>query len=504
MSDAGVEQDVSREKLEKELQGIEGAIDDMEERVKDIEDRDMMAQLESLSLEEEVQEVEELLNHMSKEELEKRLNMVEQIREEYQEGKVHEKLEYLYRQIKELKEQQHDTKGAASNVEKLRERMDRLEQRVEGNSPGENNTTEIPEKYRKAVRSNYKELKKLRDELDGKSDSDIAELEDRIEELEYIKDRLKQMESQDEVVFIDKDEDISSSENNDDLSSIEFDIKSIKSRVSKLEENGASSRIDETNIQRLRKKVKKLEKKVENKESAEIQAFKNNIEQRVKETERNTVSEQEVDKQIEEFRNSIENQLRRLDSEIDRAVREGEERIQNLETVVEDNVLDELEENDSDLSERIDMLMDIILDNQDYIEQLDQELEGIDQRQQNKVDFEELEKVKSELKQTEREIEEGKKDTEKDSLQNLRNKVQQLEKELTERDGIELENLKRKVEELDTDNQENEQTPKSNLEKKIDNLAEHVIRNQEKLHQLEQKMSMEGSAHSSDDVTIIS
>jgi len=64
--------------------------------------------------------------------------------------------------------------------------------------------------------------------------------------------------------------------------------------------------------------------------------------------------------------------------------------------------------------------------------------------------------------------------------------------------------LKRKVEELDTDNQENEQTPKSNLEKKIDNLAEHVIRNQEKLHQLEQKMSMEGSAHSSDDVTIIS
>jgi len=504
MSDAGVEQDVSREKLEKELQGIEGAIDDMEERVKDIEDRDMMAQLESLSLEEEVQEVEELLNHMSKEELEKRLNMVEQIREEYQEGKVHEKLEYLYRQIKELKEQQHDTKGAASNVEKLRERMDRLEQRVEGNRPGENNTTEIPEKYRKAVRSNYKELKKLRDELDGKSDSDIAELEDRIEELEYIKDRLKQMESQDEVVFIDKDEDISSSENNDDLSSIEFDIKSIKSRVSKLEENGASSRIDETNIQRLRKKVKKLEKKVENKESAEIQAFKNNIEQRVKETERNTVSEQEVDKQIEEFRNSIENQLRRLDSEIDRAVREGEERIQNLETVVEDNVLDELEENDSDLSERIDMLMDIILDNQDYIEQLDQELEGIDQRQQNKVDFEELEKVKSELKQTEREIEEGKKDTEKDSLQNLRNKVQQLEKELTERDGIELENLKRKVEELDTDNQENEQTPKSNLEKKIDNLAEHVIRNQEKLHQLEQKMSMEGSAHSSDDVTIIS
>jgi len=69
------------------------------------------------------------------------------------------------------------------------------------------------------------------------------------------------MESQDEVVFIDKDEDISSSENNDDLSSIEFDIKSIKSRVSKLEENGASSRIDETNIQRLRKKVKKLEKR---------------------------------------------------------------------------------------------------------------------------------------------------------------------------------------------------------------------------------------------------
>lgn len=456
MSDAGVEEDVSRNKLEKELQGIEEAIDEMDQRVKDIEDRDMMAELESLSLEEEVQEVEELLNHMSKEELEKRLNMVEQIKEEYQEGKVHEKLEYLYRQIKELKEQQHDAQGAASNVEKLSERMEELEQRVQGSSSnGEKVATEMPEKYKKAVRSNYNELKKLKEELEEKSvaepkdrsvdNSRIADLENRIEELENIKSRLQRMENNGEVVFVEgEDEEFQSPNETGDLSSIEFDLKSIKSRISQIEKGGTGSRVDKTNIQKLRKKVEKLENEVENKESTDIQAFKDSIERKVKEAERNAVSEEEVDKQIDELRNNIENQLRRLDSEIDRAVREGEDRLQRLEEIVQQKEDKGSDKVNSELSERIDTLMDIILDNQDYLE------------------------------------------------------------ELAETEGIELENLKKEVEGLKNDVPKAESSGKSNVEEKLDNLAEHVMRNQEKLHQLEQKIDMENSPPHSEDVTIIS
>ena len=456
MSDAGVEEDVSRNKLEKELQGIEEAIDEMDQRVKDIEDRDMMAELESLSLEEEVQEVEELLNHMSKEELEKRLNMVEQIKEEYQEGKVHEKLEYLYRQIKELKEQQHDAQGAASNVEKLSERMEELEQRVQGSSSnGEKVATEMPEKYKKAVRSNYNELKKLKEELEEKSvaenngtpvdNSRIADLENRIEELENIKSRLQRMENNGEVVFVEgEDEEFQSPRETGDLSSIEFDLKSIKSRISQIEKGGTGSRVDKTNIQKLRKKVEKLENEVENKESTDIQAFKDSIERKVKEAERNAVSEEEVDKQIDELRNNIENQLRRLDSEIDRAVREGEDRLQRLEEIVQQKEDKGSDKVNSELSERIDTLMDIILDNQDYLE------------------------------------------------------------ELAETEGIELENLKKEVEGLKNDVPKAESSGKSNVEEKLDNLAEHVMRNQEKLHQLEQKIDMENSPPHSEDVTIIS
>ena len=196
--------------------------------------------------------------------------------------------------------------------------------------------------------------------------------------------------------------------------------------------------------------------------------------------------------------------MRRLDSEIDRAVNEGEDRLQNLEQVVEENVLDELEGDESNLSERIDSLMDIILDNQDYLEQLDKEVQDLDQRQRNKVDEEKLEKIQSEISQAEKEIEEDDLEVNKDTIRKLRSKVKELEKEVTERDGIELENLKRKVEELEENNTESSSDETSDLEEKIDNLAEHVMRNQEKLHKLEKKIEMKNSAPPSDDVTIIS
>ena len=127
-------EEISKEKLETELKGIEDAIESLEDRVSDLEDKDMMAELETLSMEEEVQEIEEILNHMDKEALEKRLNMVEQIKQEYQEGRVHEKLEYLYEQIKELRKEKEGEEGKgidSQKVDRLESKFEELEKEIE-------------------------------------------------------------------------------------------------------------------------------------------------------------------------------------------------------------------------------------------------------------------------------------------------------------------------------------------------------------------------------------
>jgi DNA repair exonuclease SbcCD ATPase subunit len=127
-------EEISREKLERELKGIEDSIESLEDRVSDLEDKDMMAELETLSMEEEVQEIEEILNHMDKEALEKRLNMVEQIKQEYQEGRVHEKLEYLYEQIKELRKEKEGEEGKridSQKVDRLESKFEELEKEIE-------------------------------------------------------------------------------------------------------------------------------------------------------------------------------------------------------------------------------------------------------------------------------------------------------------------------------------------------------------------------------------
>lgn len=484
MSD-GVSEEVSKELLEKELKGIEDAMDELEGRVHDIEDRDMMAQLEAMSLEEEVQEVEELLNHMTKEELEKRLNMVEQIKEEYQEGKVHEKLEYLYQQIKDLRERNlEDSNVSTEYKEQFEERLDELESKIPNKSGGSG----MPEKYKKAVRSNYEELKKIKQKIDSidsgvDSSEGYEQLESRISKLEDLKSKLDRMEDNGEVVFVEDgpEETVERPESTtdrdidgdvpEDLSYIEFDLKSIKSRLSSMEKEGVSQKLDKTDLRDLRRRIKKLERQENG--SKELKAFKNDIEQRVKKTEEKTVTEEELDKEVDELREKIEDRIRQLSSEIDRSVREGEQRLKNLEELVEENVLEDLHSTEEDLSERIDNLTTIILDNQDYLESLETEIDYVEQRVDEKEEF------------VERQAE-------------LPNPTSDITRE-------EFEELKEKVE--SSDKQSEDRGNIDTLEKKIDNLAEHVISNQEKIHRLQEQISTSQPRKKNsgkDDITIIS
>ncbi len=432
----GVSEDVSREKLENELKGIETSIEELEERVSDIEDRDMMAQLESLSIEDEVNEIEDMLNHMDKEELEKRLNMVEQIKEEYQEGKVHEKLEYLYEQIKDIREKEFE---APEIGEEFEERLEEIEKKVENVE----SDSSMPEKYRKAVRANYEQIKKLKTDIESGSAGSVdkqklKKMEQKLDELEQIKENV----NSDEFVYVEERQTASEPESSSgaDLSAIEFDLKSIKSRLEEVEKHGAGSKIDEANVTELRKKVKRLEKRLDNQ----------------------GVTEKDLNDRTEVLRQEMDDKLRRIESELDRAERNGKERIESMEQLLQEKVLEGFED-EEELGSKLDSLTQVISENQEYIEKLEEKIS-------------ELEAERSELIEKESELE-------SEEAEAMMKRLERLEKRLEEN-----------------------RTPKNQsetLEEKIDNLAEHVLRNQEKIHDLEMKIES-GSKTSQSDVTIIS
>jgi DNA repair exonuclease SbcCD ATPase subunit len=94
-----------------------------------MEDRDLMAELEELSVKEQLQEVQKLLDVMDGEDLQERLKMLERIQDEYQEGRVHEKLEYLYSEVKDMKEE--GIEADESRVNELEDRINELEQNLD-------------------------------------------------------------------------------------------------------------------------------------------------------------------------------------------------------------------------------------------------------------------------------------------------------------------------------------------------------------------------------------
>jgi chromosome segregation ATPase len=122
--------DSDEKDLEQEVQKLKESLTDLRERVKEIEDRNLMAELEELSMKEQVEEVQEIIDIMDSEDLEQRLKILERIQDEYKSGKVHEKLEYLYSEVKDLKENSVETDNA--KLDSLEDRVKSIENKVEG------------------------------------------------------------------------------------------------------------------------------------------------------------------------------------------------------------------------------------------------------------------------------------------------------------------------------------------------------------------------------------
>ncbi|GEM_PF-3551416 len=135
---ASQQDSIDREALEQELQNVEKSIQELQDRVREMEDRDLMAELEELSVKEQLQEVQKLLDVMDSEDLQERLKMLDRIQDEYQEGRVHEKLEYLYSEVKDMKEE--GIEADESRMDELEDRVDDLGQKLEDIKQEQNKT----------------------------------------------------------------------------------------------------------------------------------------------------------------------------------------------------------------------------------------------------------------------------------------------------------------------------------------------------------------------------
>lgn len=111
---------------------------DLEDRVDTLEDRVMMERLEDLSLEDEIEVVEDFLGRRE-EEIREKLAMLDRIEEEYSETQVEDKLQYLYQQLKMMKKRMEEMSGSGveeEDVEELGDRISRVESRLEDAGSG--------------------------------------------------------------------------------------------------------------------------------------------------------------------------------------------------------------------------------------------------------------------------------------------------------------------------------------------------------------------------------
>ncbi len=388
---------------------------------------------------------------------------VEELAQKLSEKDVsHEKLDKLRENIQVIKKElQHEDEKRKAHGEDTLDRQkitDILEESL-GDFKNQDNT---------GIAAALIEVNSVRDNLRDLEDR-VREMSDEHGNLKKFGDVLEDLAAEvDELQ--EKVEEIEESGSSDtepqDLSHIEFDLKSIKSRMSELEKEGLTEKLDQTQLRDLRRRIKKLEEKTG---SRELKAFKNDIEQKIHQVEQETVKEEDFEEHLEELRTQIEDRLRQMSSEIDRAVDQGEKRLNSLEKTVEREILEDVEDTEEELSERIEEVTEIVLDNQDYMEWLESEIRRIEKEKETEVEF----------VQRQENLPQPAPETEEQEYTDER--IEKLEETIEEKKG-------------------------SDLEEKIDNLADHVISNQERIHELEEQLRAQGAKEKSvsEDITIIS
>lgn len=181
-------EDPDKEEIIEEISRIKGKLkdlDNLEDKISSIADKTLMEQLKELSLEDEIKTVEDALGHMSAQELQEKLNTLEQIQEEYKKSKVQKKLQYLYNKQKKLRKKVNSNMKLKKRVDKLQNKITELAEDLstKGGSSSSSEDLEDLEDKVYSLRDRIKDLKGKMNKFAKQERGKISELEGKIDNL---------------------------------------------------------------------------------------------------------------------------------------------------------------------------------------------------------------------------------------------------------------------------------------------------------------------------------
>ncbi len=399
-------------------------VDDLLERVDTLEDKVMMERLEDLSLEDQVETFEAILD-VDEREVKRRMEMLDELEEEYKKLKVDDKLRYLYNHLKKLEEEQEAMTGG-DRLQELRERIDELEERV-----GEGGEEDLDDVYDK--------LYTLRDRVQELQDGGV----DTESVVEQVKEEVAAEMEEAGGEPVDKDEIVAEvrAELEDEIQGSEgepgIDLDEIVERVRE-DLKGELGGMDEEQVQELEE------------ETSEIEDRLDGLREQLRRVE-TEVPQEGVAAEVQQLREKVEELEEGYSADIP-----AEELLEALEYSGE-----ELDDRFKEILVRVEQLSEDIRTQQERIDSLSQS--------QNM-----FESNMGELMERQKE---------------LNRKLKEEDRKLNRRTDMVLEALEEQVEiSREKIEEELEREPGSVDNAVVEELRERARENREKLHELEERI----------------
>ncbi|MDY6778174.1 MAG: hypothetical protein SVU32_05885 [Candidatus Nanohaloarchaea archaeon] len=183
-----------------DIESIRKTVNQLADRLERLEDRELVDELRDIELEEELDIFQQ---SDLDEEHQKRLEQLQQIFEEWDESKVPDKINYLYKKYKDLEDQIEKRPASRDSIQSLRERIKELESRMDAGNGPESHLAERVEQLEEQLAQREEQRDEIIDEVvdrlagqEGPSPGDIGELRAKVNSLENLKDRVSRLESQ--------------------------------------------------------------------------------------------------------------------------------------------------------------------------------------------------------------------------------------------------------------------------------------------------------------------
>ncbi|MCJ7478563.1 MAG: hypothetical protein MUP63_00095 [Candidatus Nanohaloarchaeota archaeon QJJ-7] len=393
-----------------EERSVEEIVSELESRIDTLEDKVMMERLEDLALEDKLKIVQDLVER-DEETVKEKLEMLDQIEEEYEETQVEEKLQYLYKELKSLKsnvEELSEGQVQEDDLNELRGRIDRLQSRLDEESGTDEE--ELDDIYDKiyTLRDRLKELTEEMEESEySLSDSEIDDLVSKVESrvdtgdsdgsdasaIEIKEEVLEEIDTSyvSEKALDDLREEINSlssridtheelEDGGDILGDVRSRIAELEDKVEELENSGLegsgdTSDIDSGAIEELRSELEELQDEISEsaKEDlkAEIEAIKEKVEEHDERLSGDITPEiredlSETQERVEAIQQSLEEEISHLKEE---DIQPLKERLEDVETEDIDDIedrIDEINERADDIEERLEINADELLEALEY------------------------------------------------------------------------------------------------------------------------------------------